>query len=135
MNKKPQRKQFFAHKNFSERKIGYFWLWCFLYAQNLCVKKIDWLEIVLVNSFTIPLACTPINPFIENSFVHTYFYLRSSVRISFFYENLFKYFFSVRVFSSCETLLKSVSFLWIYVFMKISQCMNPIIWSKSFIIR
>ena len=88
-----------------------FAFWCFFYAQNFFVKKIIWLEFVLITSFTILLTCTPINPPIENLFVGIYFYLRSSVRISSFYENLFKSFVSVRISSFCENILESLSFV------------------------
>ena len=60
-------------------------------------KKKNRLRIVLIASFTILRACTPTNPPIENLFVHTYFYLWSSVRISPFYKNLFESFLSVRI--------------------------------------
>ena len=46
---------FLGIKNSDRGKIGYFALWYFLYAQNLFVKKIDWLEVVLIASFTILL--------------------------------------------------------------------------------
>ena len=61
----------------------------FLYVQNLSLKKnkeINWLEIVLIASYTLLMTSTPINPPIENLFVHIYFHLWSSVRMSF--ENL-----------------------------------------------
>ena len=82
--------------------VSWFWLDFFriFYAQNLFLKKKkkkNWLEIVLIASFTLLLMYTPINPLIENLFVHTYFYLWSSVRISSFYENLFEPFLSVRI--------------------------------------
>ena len=80
---------FLRIKTSKRGKIDYFVLWCFLYAQNLFVKKISWFEIVFIASFTILQTCTPINPPIENSFLRTYFYLWSSVRIFSVYENLF----------------------------------------------
>ena len=87
---------FLLIKTSKRTKIGYFALWCFLYAQNIFVKrKINWLKIVLITSFTLLLACTPINPPFENLFVLTthiylyYFYLWSSVRTFFICENLF----------------------------------------------
>ena len=46
---------FLGIKNSDSGEIGYFALWYFLYAQNLFVKKIDWLEVVLIASFTILL--------------------------------------------------------------------------------
>ena len=52
-------------------------------------KKINWLEIVLIASFTIPLTCTPINQPIKNVFVCTYFYLWSSVIIYFLWESFY----------------------------------------------
>ena len=64
--------------------------------------------IVLTTSFTILLTCTPINPPVENLSVRNYFYLGSSLRISTFYENLFKSFLSARTSSFCESLF----FLW-----------------------
>ena len=67
----------------NREEISYFLLWCSLYAQNFFVKKI-----VLITWFTIFRTCTPINPPIEDLFARTYFYLWSSVRISYFYENL-----------------------------------------------
>ena len=63
----------------------------------------------------------------ENLFVRTYFYFWSSVRISSFYENLFESFLSVKISFYCENLLESLSFVWIYIFMKISKRMNTII--------
>ena len=65
----------------------------FLYVQNLSLKnkEINWLEIVLIASYTLLLTCTPINPPIENLFAHIYFHLWSSVRMSF--ENLFHLWF------------------------------------------
>ena len=68
--------------------VGFGWF-AFLCTQKLFVKK-SLLEIVLITSFTILLMCTPINPPIENLFVHTYFYMWSSVRTSSFYDNLFE---------------------------------------------
>ena len=74
-----QRQRFFARTKTSKRvEIVCFGFWCFLYAQNLFAKKKtkkNWLEIVLISSFTIPLTCTPINSPIENLSVHNYFYL------------------------------------------------------------
>ena len=67
--------------------------YCVLMAQNLFVKKINRFKIVLIVLYTILLTCTPINSPIKNLFVRTYFHLRSSVRISSFYENLSKSFF------------------------------------------
>ena len=47
----------FLHIKTSKRKkVVCFALWCFLCAQSLFVKKINWLEIVLIASFTILLS-------------------------------------------------------------------------------
>ena len=40
-NKKQQRQQLLRIKTSKRGKIGYFELWCFLYAQNLFVRKIN----------------------------------------------------------------------------------------------
>ena len=56
-------------------------------------KRMNWLKIFFIISFTILLTGTPINPPIKNLFVRSYFYLGSSVRISSFYENIFAFFF------------------------------------------
>ena len=74
--------------------FGFFcWLvlscFAFLNAQHLFVKKKNWLEIVLITSFTMLVTCTPINLPIDSLFVHTYFYMWSFARVSSFYENLF----------------------------------------------
>ena len=94
---------------FSVCSFSFCWLvlvwFTFLYVQNFFVKKINWLEIFLITSLTILLTCTPINPHIENLFVHIYFYLWSSVSI-------FSYLWSS---------------VWIYGLMKISKRMNTII--------
>ena len=59
--KKQQSQQVFARAKTSKRvKTIYFAFWCFLYAQNLfSKKKINWLEIVLITSFTILLYSSP----------------------------------------------------------------------------
>ena len=59
--KKQQSQQVFARAKTSKRvKNIYFAFWCFLYAQNLFAKKIiNWLEIVLITSFTILLYSSP----------------------------------------------------------------------------
>ena len=94
---------------FSVCSFSFCWLvlvwFTFLYVQNFFVKKINWLEIVLIISLTILLTCTPINSPIENLFVHISFYLWSSVSI-------FSYLWST---------------VWIYGLMKISKRMNTII--------
>ena len=94
---------------FSVCSFSFCWLvlvwFTFLYVQNFFVKKINWLEIVLITSLTILLTCTPINSPIENLFVHISFYLWSSVSI-------FSYLWST---------------VWIYGLMKISKRMNTII--------
>ena len=46
----------FAYKSSKRVKVVCFALWCFLRTQNLFVKKINWLEIVLIASFTILLS-------------------------------------------------------------------------------
>ena len=66
------------------------WLYCFLFAyfcfywlvlvwfyvlvrlKSFRKKTINWLQIVLITSFTILLTCTPINSPIENLFAHAY---------------------------------------------------------------
>ena len=60
-----------------------FWV-LVLFVRSKSFHKKNWLEIVLIASYTILVICTPINPPIEGFFVRTYFYLWSSVRISFF---------------------------------------------------
>ena len=56
--KKQQRQRFSARIKTSKRvEIVRFEFWCFLYARNLFVKKINWLEIVLIASFTVLLEC------------------------------------------------------------------------------
>ena len=99
--------------------VDWFWLICAFALSKYFHKKkiINWLEIVLIASFTILLTCTPINPSIENSFVRSYFYFQSSVKIS----------FSMRICLICENLFESLSFVWSYVFMKISKCMNTLV--------
>ena len=75
--------------------VGFGLISVFVRSKCFCKKKMGWLEIVLIASFTILLACTPINLLIECLFVRTYLYLWSSVRISSFYENLsYLYFLS-----------------------------------------
>ena len=104
----------------------------FFYVQNLFLKqKINRFEIVLITSYTILLTCTPIYPPMQNLFVCIYFYLWSSVRISFFmriFSNLSYLWVSllfVRIFwNLCHSFLES---FWIYVSMKVSKCMNTII--------
>ena len=58
-NKKQQRQRFSKRIKTSKRvEIVRFEFSCFLYAQNLFVKKIiNWLEIVLIASFTVLLQC------------------------------------------------------------------------------
>ena len=94
---------------FSVCSFSFCWLvlvwFTFLYVQNFFVKKINWLEIVLITSLTILLTCTPINSPIENLFVHISFYLWS-------YVSIFSYLWST---------------VWIYGLMKISKRMNTII--------
>ena len=75
------------------------WKWFVLRFGAFCAINLFWkkninsLEIVLITSNTILLACTPINPPIENLFVRTDFYLWSSVRISSFLWESFLIFF------------------------------------------
>ena len=49
-------------------KIVCFALWYIFCVQNIFVKKINRLEIVLITSFTMLLMCTPINPPTKNLF-------------------------------------------------------------------
>ena len=108
---KMQNKQFLpfcAHEKLLPLLFSVCFFFCFLVGFGLiCVfvrlkfivkkKKKNRLRIVLIASFTILRACTPTNPPIKNLFVHTFFYLWSSVRISSFYKNLFESFLSVRI--------------------------------------
>ena len=56
-----QQRQFFAHTKSSKRvKIIWFAFWSFFNAQNLFVKKIDRLKIILITSNTIYLNKTDI---------------------------------------------------------------------------
>ena len=56
VNKKQQSQQLFARTKTSKRvEIVCFGFWCFLYAKNLFVKIINWLEIGLITSLTILL--------------------------------------------------------------------------------
>ena len=52
--------------------VGFGLVYVFVHLKSFRKKKN---EIVLMTSFTILLTCTPINPPIENLFVHIYFYL------------------------------------------------------------
>ena len=88
---KQQRQQFFARTKTSN---FLFTFGCFFHAQNLFVKKINRLEIVLVTSNTILLTCTPINHLIKNLFARIYFCLCESLIIC---ENLF---FSMIIFEN-----------------------------------
>ena len=71
--------------------VGFGLICVFVRSKSFCKKKKkkNWLEIILIASFTILLTCTPLNLPIENLFVLTYFYLWSSVRIFFICENFF----------------------------------------------
>ena len=73
--------------------VGFGLIWVFVRSKSFLKKnkEINWLEIVLIASYTLLLTCTPINPPIENLFAHIYFHLRPSVRMSF--ENLFHLWF------------------------------------------
>ena len=88
---KQQRQQFFARTKTSN---FLFTFGCFFHAQNLFVKKINRLEIVLVTSNTILLTCAPINHLIKNLFARIYFCLCESLIIC---ENLF---FSMIIFEN-----------------------------------
>ena len=56
-------------------------------------------EIVMITSFTILLKYILLNHSIESLFVRICFYLWSSVKISSFYENLFKSFLLAKIYS------------------------------------
>ena len=74
-NKKQQRKQFFAQKNFYEGgKFIILHFGVFLRSKYFR-KKLNRFEIVLITSNTILLTCTPSNLPIKNLFGHIYFYL------------------------------------------------------------
>ena len=58
--------------------VGFGLICVFVRSKSIRKKKkkiINRPKVVLITSFTILLTCTPINPFIKNLFVHTYFYL------------------------------------------------------------
>ena len=79
-NKKQQKQQFFAYKNFIRwKKIVYF---VFLCCRNFFKNK---QKSVLITSLTILLTCTSLNLPMENLFACTYFYLSESL---FIHDNL-----------------------------------------------
>ena len=138
---KPKLTNFFSLRSFYARKIVAFVVFSsfsfvslvafdlvFVFVRTKSFRKkrkkqINWFEIILITSFTILLTCTSINLHIENLFVHTYFYLWSSVwsllfmRISFYCENLFQFLSFVQIFT------------------KTSKRMNLIIYKKSIVIK
>ena len=61
-------------RNRSKRVEIMFWV-LVLFVRSKSFHKKNWLEIVLIASYTILVICTPINPPIEGFFVRTYFYL------------------------------------------------------------
>ena len=89
-----------------------FFSW-FLLNLHFCVLKIfsKKIEIVLIDSFTILQTCTPINSPSKNLFLHTYFYLWSSVRISIFMRIFSFLWLSLRIYFF-KSLWKSTS-VWI----------------------
>ena len=86
--------------------------WCFLCAQNLFVKKVNRLEIVLMTSF---YYTTDVYPY-QSTHVSSH-YLYALFLFLTICENLFESFLSVII---CEN-------LFFQVFMKISKLMNSII--------
>ena len=80
---------FFVHLFFWLFLLVSFELFCIFECSKSFRKKKNWLEIVLITSFTMLVTCTPINLPIDSLFVHTYFYMWSFARVSSFYENLF----------------------------------------------
>ena len=71
--------------------VGFCLICVFMGSKSFVIKNINSLKTVLITSFTMLLTCAPIIPPMENLFIRTNVYLRSSVRISSFYKNLFKY--------------------------------------------
>ena len=97
-------------------KVACFLFWCFLCEQNLFVKKINSLEIVLITSFC------------YTTDVYAY---QLTYRVS-IYTHLFLFV------TICDNLIESYLFmiicdnLFFKVLMKITKRMNSIIWKKSF---
>ena len=77
-----------------------------------------------MTSFTLLLTYTPLNPPIKNLFVCFYIFLRSSLRICSFYENLFESFLSLRI----------SSYLWssVRIYFRNSLVKQASVWIPSF---
>ena len=98
--------------NFLHKKLQRGWKYVILRFDAFCklkifsLKKINWLEVLLIASSTILLACSPINLPIWDLFVRSCFYLWSSERITSLYENknVMLIIFSIKIFITCNIL-------------------------------